>query len=297
MKILITGSNGFLGSNICRILSKNHEVIALSRKFHSINFSNVTKVAFDMTDFETLEKTFKEHQPDYVIHCAWIGANSSKEVNELWQIDNINLSSNILKLCQKYNVKNFMGIGSSSEFGDCKTKFNENSFCKPHNMYGISKYAFKLISENFCHQNNINYVWVRPVFTYGPNDVETRLVPKTIISFLNNQNLKLNSCQTVVDYLYIDDFCSGIEEILNNNITGNVIISSNQETQVKSLVETIYNKISPNSELIFDPSLDDKTPKYICGTSEKLLRLTKWKPNISLDLGLDNTIKFFKAKL
>lgn len=297
MKILITGSNGFIGSNLCKVLSKNHDVIALSRKFTSLAGLNVIKVNFELNDYSTLQNAFETYRPDLVIHCAWMGANSSKDVNELWQIENIDHGSFILELCKKYNVQNFMGIGSSSEFGNYKNKFNEKSTCKPHNMYGISKYAFKMISEFFCTQNNINYMWIRPVFTYGPYDIETRLIPKVINSCLKNSDLKLNSCNAVVDYLYIEDFCEGVERIIENKIYGDTIISSNQEIEIKSLVKIIIDKISPNLNVIFDYKLDDESPKYICGTSEKLLRTTQWKPKTSLADGLDKTIHYFKQRV
>jgi hypothetical protein len=110
-------------------------------------------------------------------------------------------------------------------------------------MYGISKFCFKLISEKYCLDQDINFSWLRPVFTYGPYDVETRLIPKVIKSFLRNEDVVLNSCSAVVDYLYVEDFCKAVKSIIDLKLFGDYIISSNKQYQVKNVVEQIYQTI------------------------------------------------------
>ena len=60
----------------------------------------------------------------------------------------------------------------------------------------------------------------------------------------------------------------------------------------------IYKMISPNSELLFDSSLDnEKLAQYICGTSEKLKKMTEWKPSLSLKQGLEKTISYYQHRV
>lgn len=298
MKILVTGAGGFLGSNLCNLISQEHEILAVSRKFDNIcENNNIRFVKYDLTQYTELNEKFNSFQPDIVIHCAWEGGNSSKDTDKIWQVNNIIASVNLLKLCSKYQVKKFIGFGTSAEFGDYKGKFDEESVCKPNNMYGITKFSLKIIAERFCNDNNIDFSWIRPVFTYGPNDVETRLIPKVILSFLKNEDLVLNSCSAVVDYLYVEDFCKAIKSIIDFDLNGDYIISSNQEYQIKNLVENIYKKISPKCELLFDSSIQDKSPQYICSSSEKLKLLTGWAPQVTMDQGLDFTINYFKQRV
>ena len=295
MKILITGAGGFIGSNLCNLLSQEHKILAVSRKFDNIiDNKNIQFVKYDLTQYVDLNNKFASFLPDIVIHCAWEGGNSSKDVNEIWQSNNIISSNILLKLCSKFKIKHFIGFGTSAEYGDFREKFNEESICKPINMYGISKFAFRLISERYCLDNGIDYSWVIPVFTYGPSDVETRLIPKVIKAFLNNENLVLNSCSPIINYLYIEDFCKAIKNIIDLRLTGNYIISSNEEYQVKGIVQQLYNIIKPKSNLFFDSSLEDKSPQFVCGSSEKIKRITNWNPEISLEKGLMNTINYFK---
>ena len=111
MNILVTGAGGFLGSNLCNLLSEEHKILAVSRKFDNIiNNKNIRFVKYDMTQYIDLNDKFASFSPDIVIHCAWQGGNSSKDVNEIWQSNNIISSNNLLKLCSKYDVKHFIGI-------------------------------------------------------------------------------------------------------------------------------------------------------------------------------------------
>jgi UDP-glucose 4-epimerase len=298
MKILVTGAGGFLGSNLCNLLSKEHKILAVSRKFDNlINNENIQFVKYDLTQYIDLNEKFEYFHPDIVIHCAWEGGNSSKDVNEIWQINNIFSSNNLLKLCSKFKVKHFIGFGSCAEYGNSNVKIVEELTCKPINMYGISKLSFKLIAERYCQDFGINFSWVRPVFTYGPFDVETRLIPKVIKSFLKNEDIVLNSCTAVVDYLYVEDFCNAVKSIIDLQLAGDYVISSDQQYRVKDIVEQIYSIIKPNSEIFFDSSIIDKSPQLICGSSRKLKSLSSWNPYYSLDEGLNMTINYFQQRV
>lgn len=298
MKILVTGAGGFLGSNLCNLLSKEHKILAVSRKFDNlINNENIQFVKYDLTQYIDLNEKFEYFQPDIVIHCAWEGGNSSKDVNEIWQTNNIFSSNNLLKLCSKFKVKHFIGFGSCAEYGNSNVKIVEELTCKPINMYGISKLSFKLIAERYCQDFGINFSWVRPVFTYGPFDVETRLIPKVIKSFLKNEDIVLNSCSAVVDYLYVEDFCTAVKSIIDLQLAGDYVISSDQQYRVKDIVEQMYSIIKPNSEIIFDSSIIDKSPQLICGSSRKLKSLSSWNPYYSLDEGLNITINYFQQRV
>jgi nucleoside-diphosphate-sugar epimerase len=299
MRILITGSGGFLGSNLCNLLSKEHQILAVSRQFDNIiSNENVEFAKYDLSEYLSLDKKFYSFMPDIVIHCAWQGGNSSKDTGEIWQSNNIVANNNILKLCSEFKINHFIGFGSSAEFGYYEEKFNEESICKPVNMYGIAKYSARLFSERYCLDNGIKFSWVRPVFTYGPCDVETRLIPKTIKSFLNNEKIVLNSCSATVDYLYVEDFCNAVKNIIDFELQGDFLISSDEEYQVKDIVQMIYKMISPNSELVFDSSLDnEKLAQYICGTSEKLKKMTSWRPSLLLKQGLKKTISYYQHRV
>jgi nucleoside-diphosphate-sugar epimerase len=295
MKIMVTGAGGFIGSNLCNMLAVEHQVLAISRKFDNLS-KNIICKKYDLAEYHNLENEFSSFNPDVVIHCAWQGGNTSKDFDALWQINNVVFGNELLKLCSKHNVKHFIGFGSGNEFGDYSEKFYEELKCQPVNQYGISKYTFKMVSKKYCLDNNLKYSWVVPIFSYGPNDIETRLIPKVINAFLNQKDLVLNKCSAIVDYLYIDDFCNGVLQIIENELDGEFVISSDNEYQVRNIVEIIHNIIKPNSKLVFDENIPEHGFRYICGTSKKLKYKSNWKPEVTLEEGLIRTINYFKSK-
>lgn len=296
MKILLTGANGFLGTNLTNLLSKKHEVIAVSRSFSNLISCDVKLIEFTFENYDKLNEVFKTYKPDVVIHCAWAGGNSSKDINQPWQVYNISYGVKLLELCEKHKVNHFIGFGSSAEFGEHDLKMNEQTFCKPTSMYGISKFSFSLISEKYCNDHGIKFTWIRPVYTYGPYDVETRLIPSVIKSFLKNQELTLNSCVSIVDYLYVEDFCLGVSSIIENFLEGTFVISSGEEYVVKSIVNKIYNLIKPTSQIHYNLETNE-SPKFICGDAQKLKSMSDWLPKVSIDEGLINTINYFKQRV
>lgn len=299
MKVLITGANGFIGSNLVRAcLNKKYKVFAISRS--TTNSSSLKHKQCDIEDIDTLTKDVLTFNPDVVIHCAWGGGNSYKDVNDKKQFDNITNSLKLLNTISNLKKTHFICIGSAAEYGNYKSLINENFVELPTNFYGISKFSFKMLSNSFCKDHNILWSWVRPFYTYGPQDVITRLIPKTIISCLKDEKIELNSCNSIIDYLYIEDFIEGIMHIFENQLLGVYNICSGNQYKIKTIVNQIQKLCKGNSQIIFNKSLNrEKNSNYICGDNRKLIKNTNniWTPKVCLNEGLIKTIKYYETIL
>lgn len=297
MNILITGSNGFIGSHLSSLLASNNNVLAISRNFDHIDFSK--KIDFfqcDMNQYkDLLVDKFEDFRPDVVIHCAWIGGNSYNHSNSFNQAENIIFSNHLLDLCSRFKIDHFVGFGTALEYGNYNTKITEEYICNPNCNYGISKYSFRMFSENHCSRNNIKFSWVIPFYLYGVGDIQTRLIPSIINKFLKNEDVNLNSCDSIVDYLHVSDFVKGVENIVSNKLTGVFNICSCQEYLIKDIVHKILELSESKSSLSFDSSFNRPNfQKTICGSSLKLQSLTKWYPEINIEEGLFNLINTVK---
>ena len=274
MKVVVTGSTGFLGSNIITYCSS----------------AGIESAALTRTCI--IHETIHNFKPDVVIHCAWAGGNSSIDANSIVQFDNIQMSLNILESINRLDKKpKFVGVGSFAEYGKLYTKASENTIESPTTFYGLSKRMFKDISQMFCHQHNIPWLWIRPCYIYGPGDVSTRLIPKVINSIIYKNQISLNSCDTIIDYLYIDDFCSGVFELLNSDLQGVYNICSGQEYILKDIVNYIQKEMEDLDTI--NVNSHDTISQYICGSNKKLLDETKWYPQVPLNVGIQNTIKYY----
>ena len=279
MKIMITGASGFLGGGIKRRLSKNNEVKAISLRdddFHS----NVLRF-----------------NPDIFIHCGWRGGSSYNETCDLKQYENINDGIRVIKSLSCLDKVKFVGFGSFSEYGDRDSFIEENDIENPSSLYGLTKKMFKEVSKDFCKINNFSWLWIRPCYIYGPEDVTTRLIPRVIRSCLHKEALVLDSCESIVDYLYIDDFVEAIEVLLNNNKTGIYNICSEKKYVVKNIIEHI-KQICNFGDITYDAGKNRTNfPKVICGSRKKITSETGWLPKTNIFDGLQQTIDYQKQKM
>jgi nucleoside-diphosphate-sugar epimerase len=300
MNILITGANGFLGSNVAKQLHKEgYQLYLVSKNTTNIEqliSSHLYSSAHTHELSQYVEKV-REFSPDVVLHFGWSGGNSYADVDSTGQlIDNVQPGIEFIKLLSTLDKKpKFIGLGSFAEYGDQKTPSDENTKEAPINLYGLSKYTFKNYSKMLCEKYNIDWVWVRPCYIYGPHDVKTRLVPTLIHKLTNNQIVKLDECTAIVDYLYIDDFVQLLNVLIKEEKEGIYNICSGNQYSIKEIVATLRILTESTSEIVYDTSLTRKnSPKYTCGVNRKILSL-KNITKTSLHNGLLKTVEYEKS--
>ena len=300
MKILITGANGFIGSNLVKsLLPGHHNILAISRNSYNLNLFDVQFKHTEGGDISLLAKDIIDFNPNVVIHCAWDGGNSFSNAHQTSQFDNVIWGYRLLEILAQLKNVHFVGIGSAAEYGEVGEALVDESFAEnPTSLYGISKLSFKVLSEHFCKIHNIQWSWIRPFYTYGPGDVNTRLIPKVIYNCIKQANFELNSCDSIVDYLYIEDFVRGIKSIIYLHLSGTYNICSGQQFKIKDVVQIIKQLTGSNSIITFNEKLNrQQFPTYICGANKKLRSMSKWKPKIDITKGLQTTIDFFYETL
>jgi GDP-4-dehydro-6-deoxy-D-mannose reductase len=279
MKILMTGTNGFLGSNIFKSLQKSgHDVYTLSR--------------YEFTDSYKITNL----NPDIFIHCGWGGGNNYSDINNISQFDNVSNGIELLKILSSLPKKvKFIGFGSFAEYGKLSTQALETNFEQPENLYGLSKLTLKNYTKLICEQHNISWVWVRPCYVYGPGDVSSRLIPFTINQLLNKQDIILDNCDKFIDYIFIDDFVKLFCKLIHDCPNGIYNICSGVEYKLKAVLESIQNLINNNIKIQFNNTqLRTLTSDYICGNNQKILSLYDTNERlIDLESGLLTTISYY----
>jgi nucleoside-diphosphate-sugar epimerase len=301
MNILITGANGFLGSNFIKSSLKNNNIYAISENQNNLNdvISDIKYTSSNLKNYINHRNDIIKFEPDIIILFGWAGANSYKNINDICQYyDNIPYCIDFLKFINTLKKKpKFIGIGSFSEYGNLEKQISENDYEIPNNFYGLSKLTYKKYSELFCLQNEIEWVWIRPCFIYGPYDVETRLIPYVINKCLNNETIELDECNKIIDYLYIDDFVTMLNKLINTNSTGVYNICSGNQYILRDIIELIVKLTNTNSKIIYNKLLN-RTPdnKMICGTNKKIKKIIGDLSPLCIDDGMKKTIEFYAKR-
>lgn len=294
MRVLITGGNGFLGSALARhFLSQGHDICVASRNAYRIR-DILERITFIETSDvgATHPDKLISFCPNIVIDCAWNGGNNYNQVNSLDQFElNIGRSINLLEAIKQMNESPmFIGFGSFAEYGMIQAKAEEHQQETPVTYYGLAKTTVKEMSKMYCEQNGIKWAWVRPCYIYGPNDVETRLIPKVIYHLLNDKPLVLDSCDTIIDYLHVYDFCTAIVSLIETQKTGVFNICSGNEYRLLDVISLIQRELGLG-KIVHDESLSrGYSPKYICGCNRKIKQETGWNSVIDLRQGILDTI-------
>ena len=300
MKILITGANGFIGSNLVKcLLEKQHKIFAISRNNYNLKSLDIIFKKIEIENIKLIERDILDFSPNVIIHCAWDGGNSFLDVNDSVQFENIAWGYQLLEIAAKLKIEHYICLGSAAEYGDTNNIGIDETFLEsPMNLYGVSKLSFKVLSEHFCKINNIPWTWIRPFYTYGPSDVTTRLIPKIINKCFTQVDIELNSCKSIVDYLYIEDFVKGIETVINLHLKGVYNICSGNKFKIKDIIQQIKKLTNSNSVITFNEKLDrHQFPTHICGDNSKLLTMSNWQPQVDITTGLQLTIKYFYETL
>lgn len=299
MKILITGANGFLGSHLTKhLLGQHHEICAMSLHTNRLNsvLNDIKFIPCNMDNIIYMKKEICEFGPHAVIHCAWHGGNCYASAQSPQQFrENIPGLVNLMEILKNIGTPKFIGIGSGAEYGNNQDVNLESTPDAPISLYGACKVMAKIYTETFCNINNITWNWIRPIYTYGPDDVQTRLIPSVILKSIRGNEVLLDECKSIVDYLYISDFVNGVECILNHNINGVFNICSSNAYSIREIIEKIGNLTNNTENIKFGviPERNEVTMK-ILGSNENMKLYMGWTPTVSITEGLTKTIEFYK---
>ncbi|MEN0059439.1 MAG: NAD(P)-dependent oxidoreductase [Bdellovibrio sp.] len=295
MKVFLTGSTGGIGGWVYKELQQHGiEVAALIRPSSSgsLNLSGPV-IHGDLTDLAAIESEFARFQPDVVIHLAWLGVDQ-KEKSNPGQIHNLQALAELLRLSQKYKVRSFIGMGSESEYGVHNKKIDENTPTLPRSHYALCKLAAGLLAQKMCQDAQIHFTWLRLFSSYGPNDRPGSLMSLLIKTLLAGKPMNLSGCEQVWDYIYVQDIARLIAEIaVTPREPGFYNLGGGQATVLKNIVLKIAALINPQAELHFGAiPYSPGQLMHLEADISKLLRVYSWRPQVRLEDGLKEAIRF-----
>lgn len=294
-KVLLTGGTGFIGGAVIDILlEKGYEVHLISSKKQEQK-EGVINHQLDLLDSIKLSEFFAKNSFESVIHLAWYVASNYQENDENlnWLIATLNF----IKLFQKSGGKKFLAAGSVLEYDLSRGYLSEDfSPLNASSLYASSKTALYKVLSAYCKKYNIDFKWARIFNVYGPFEKRQRLMPCVIISCLKGENVKVSKCLKFQDYLYVSDMASGIVALFESDYNGAMNICSNQPVQLRFIVEKIAELTNFKGEILYGKMPENFSANLIVGDNQKLLNLG-WEAKVSLELGLEKTIKWWKDNI
>jgi len=233
MKILITGSSGFIGFHLSKkLLDKGHRVygydsmnnyydVRLKKARYNIlkKYKNFFFTKNKLENKNSLEKVFKKFKPSIVIHlAAQAGVRYSIEKPRVYLDSNITGSYNIIEVSKKFNVKHLIMASSSSVYGANKRiPFKETDKTETQlSIYAATKKSNESMAHSYSNIWKVPITMLRFFTVYGPWGRPDMALFKFTKGILANKKIDIyNNGKMYRDFTYIDDIVDGIRLLVN----------------------------------------------------------------------------------
>jgi len=311
-KILITGSEGFIGSHIVDFLLKKKFNIKCFVQYNSFNnwgwledssFKNKLNICTgDIRDPNFVDKTVSDCT--HVIHLAsLISIPHSYTSASSYVETNVAGTLNLLQSSVKYNIKKFIHTSTSEVYGTAKKiPINENHPLNAQSPYAASKIAADQMALSFLRSYNLPVTILRPFNTFGPRQSARAIIPTIITQLIKQNKINLGSLDPTRDFSYIDDVVNAFYLAIDNKkIIGEVInLGTGYEISINNLKNLIF-KIH-NKNLSINKSTQRVRPKKsevqrLVSDNGKAKKILNWKPKYigknGLAKGLIHTLRWF----
>jgi len=267
MKIIIIGSNGFIGKNIYEFYKGKHDLLLLIKG-------------------NPIYESIFRFQPDIIINCAAEIYNNSKMFNS-----NIKLLYKLLEYCRNHPNCKLIHFGSSSEYGRKKLPMKETDFLEPTNLYEATKGMGTLLCGAYSKMYNFYCTVIRPFTVVGRYEKSHKLFPTLYKAYKTDSPINLS--EGVHDFIFIDDFLKIFDKIIFYTETQhfNIInIGSGIQTTNEKIVKTFEDLLKYKYTINLVPKLREFDSEYWVCDITLLETKYKIKPKISIRAGINHFI-------
>lgn len=290
--ILITGSSGFIGTQLIKDLlstDSNINIYALTRNKNYKNKKNLTYINCDLTQSNFIEVL--PHNIDIVLHLAQSN-NYRSFPDKVFDIFDINIVSTqrLLEWSRINLVKKFIFASSGNVYSRKDDLLSENDVCLPNDYYGKSKLIAELLIDSYKQYFSICILRIFGV--YGPGQ-SGMTIPNIINKVRNNEIITLAKGKGLFfTPLYISDCIRMIQIIINDSLTNKFQIYNLAGSEIISLDQLVFI-IATNTSINPKTENTNEEPTKLIGSSDKFIKNFDFKFSMSFQAGFKETLVNF----
>lgn len=311
MRLLVTGGAGFIGSNFiirhCACYPED-QIVCLDSLTYAGNLKNLDQVSHntnftfahgDIADSNQVDKVFADYAPNIVINFA-AETHVDRSINDshVFIKTNIMGTQALLEACRRYKTDRFHQVSTDEVYGDLPLDrpdllFHEDTPANPSSPYSASKASADFLVMAYYRTYGLPVTISRCSNNYGPFQFPEKLIPLMIINAVTQKSLPLyGDGKNIRDWIHVFDHCDAIEQIIMNGISGDVYnVGGNAEKTNLEVVNAIISQLKCG-EIVFVKDRAGHDLRYAI-SSEKIRRCLGWKPKISFNEGLRQTVEWY----
>ncbi len=321
-KVIVTGGNGFIGSNLIKFLiQKKYFVINIDKNVYS-KFSYILKdlskknyifYKLDINSRSKINNILRKHKPKVIFNLA-AETHVDRSIDSPKEFIDSNIYGvfNLLEAIKNFRKKiKLIHVSTDEVYGDIKksSRSTENSLYNPSSPYSASKASSDHLVKSYVRTFGIDASISNCCNNYGPGQFPEKLIPTLIYNILNNKPLPIyGRGLNTREWIYVEDHCKGLLAIFKKgkkgesyNIgTGTNISNLNLTKLLLNIVKRKKIKIGKKVRIKFVKDRPGHDLRYALN-SVKIKKKLGWKPTKSFKSGLEETFdwydknyKFFK---
>ncbi|GAB6155720.1 NAD-dependent 4,6-dehydratase LegB [Desulfosporosinus burensis] len=314
-KVLITGSDGFIGSHLTEELVKQGYKVKAFTLYNSFNtwgwldtlsvdiMNNVEIFQGDIRDPNGVREAMKG--VDEVFHlAALIAIPFSYHSPDTYVDTNIKGTLNVLQAARDLATSRVLVTSTSEVYGTAQyVPIDEKHPFQGQSPYSATKIGADRLAESFYRSFDMPITIVRPFNTYGPRQSARAVIPTVITQLFSGiTEIKLGSLTPTRDFVYVKDTAQGFIDIATSDKTigEEINIATQQEISIGQLAQELIDQINPKATIICDEQRlrpEKSEVNRLLGSNKKIKELTAWEPKYGLKEGLAETIVFLKENL
>ncbi len=307
--MIITGAGGFIGSHLTERLLELGANLSVFVKYNSRNDwgmlellpeekrHKINVIQGDLKDSDAIRQSVKDK--DIIFHLGSLISIPYSYVNPRETIEtNILGTLNVLTAANDYGAEKVIHTSTSEVYGTANyVPIDEKHPLKGQSPYSASKIGADKIAESFNLSFETPVATIRPFNTFGPRQSLRAVIPTIISQALTKNEISLGSLHPTRDYTYVKDLVECFIKVGESpRSVGEVInAGSNYEISIGDLAQKIISLIDRDVEIQSDKSRirpkNSEVERLWCNNT-KAKDLLNWKPAITLDEGLQETISW-----
>jgi UDP-glucuronate 4-epimerase len=330
MRVLVTGTAGFIGSSLALcLLERGDEVVGVdnlndyydvklkqSRLARLVGFEGFTDLRFDIEDGDSLSRAFSEYHPDRVVNlAAQAGVRYSLENPQAYVSANLVGFVNILEACRHNEIEHLVYASSSSVYGaNTRVPFSvHDNVDHPISLYAASKKANELMAHTYSHLFNLPTTGLRFFTVYGPwgrPDMSLFLFTQKILAGEPIDVFNYgNHCR---DFTYIDDIVEGVIRTLDKIASPNQAwssddpdsatsrapyrlynIGSNNPIELLRYIELLEENLGMKAERNLLPLQPGDVPDTYANVNS-LIEDVNYRPSTPIEVGISRFVDWYR---